>query len=396
MDQAAQAPLPGALDGVRVLDFTTVMSGPFATRLLADLGAEVLKVESFEGDQVRGRPPMREGFSRYFGMLNSGKRSIALNLKAPATVALIKRLAPRFDIVVENFRPGVMRRLGLDYETLAALNPRLIYCAVSGYGQEGPMAHSPAYAPVIHAASGFDIVNQRYQDGATRPATGGIFVADVLGGTAAFGAIQAALFQRERTGRGQMIDVAMLDAMVGMLVFEVQEAQFPGGSRRPLYRPLATNDGHIVVAPTSGRNFEQLADAVGHPEWRDDPRFRTAADRNTHWDTLLDLAEAWTSQRSAEEAEDILSRHGVPCARYRDLPEVLADSHLAQRGSFQEISDGGGRYLVPNPPFKMSGSIAQARDHVPVLGEDGDAVLTGELGLDASEVEALRRDGAIL
>lgn len=331
--------MAGALDGVRVLDFTSVMAGPFATRMLADLGAEVIKVESLEGDQVRARPPKRDGHSAYFGNLNAGKQSIACNLKSPEIIDLIKQLVATCDVLVENFRPGVMARFGLDFAALAAINSRLIYCSISGYGQTGPKALFPAYAPVIHAASGFDMVNLRYQDGADRPATSGIFIADVLGGTHAFGAIQAALYQRERTGQGQHIDLSMLEAMVGMLVFETQEAQFPGDARRPLYTPLKTNDGFIMVAPTSPRNFEQLSDAVGHPEWRDDPRFLTNADRNANWATLLALTEEWTLERSAADAEAILSRHGVPCARYREIGELLDDPQLAARGAFAQVHD---------------------------------------------------------
>ena len=384
--------MAGALDGVRVLDFTSVMAGPFATRMLADLGAEVIKVESLEGDQVRARPPKRDGHSAYFGNLNAGKQSIACNLKSPEIIDLIKQLVATCDVLVENFRPGVMARFGLDFATLAAINPRLIYCSISGYGQTGPKALFPAYAPVIHAASGFDMVNLRYQDGADRPATSGIFIADVLGGTHAFGAIQAALYQRERTGQGQHIDLSMLEAMVGMLVFETQEAQFPGDARRPLYTPLKTNDGFIMVAPTSPRNFEQLSDAVGHPEWRDDPRFLTNADRNANWATLLALTEAWTIERSAAEAEAILSRHGVPCARYREIGELLDDPQLAARGAFAQVHDGAGTFKVPNPPFRMSGSRVEARDHVARLGEDGATVLAG-LGLSAEVVAALRASG---
>lgn len=384
--------MAGALDGVRVLDFTSVMAGPFATRMLADLGADVIKVESLEGDQVRARPPKRDGHSAYFGNLNAGKQSIACNLKSPEIIALMKQLVATCDVLVENFRPGVMARFGLDFATLAAINPRLIYCSISGYGQTGPKALFPAYAPVIHAASGFDMVNLRYQDGADRPATSGIFIADVLGGTHAFGAIQAALYQRERTGQGQHIDLSMLEAMVGMLVFETQEAQFPGDARRPLYTPLKTNDGFIMVAPTSPRNFEQLSDAVGHPEWRDDPRFLTNADRNANWATLLALTEEWTLERSAADAEAILSRHGVPCARYREIGELLDDPQLAARGAFAQVHDGAGAFKVPNPPFRMSGSRAEARDHVARLGEDGAAVL-GALGVSADAVAALRARG---
>lgn len=379
-----------ALTGVRVLDFTSVMAGPFATRMMADLGAEVVKIESLDGDQVRARPPVRDGYSTYFGHLNAGKRSLACNLKSPEIRALICDLVQRFDVVVENFRPGVMKRFGLDYAALSAINPRIIYCSISGYGQEGPKAHHPAYAPVIHAASGFDMVNLKYQDHMDRPATSGIFVADVLGGTHAFGAIQAALYQREKTGRGQYIDLSMLEAMVGMLVFETQEAQFPGGGRRPLYTPLRTTDGFIMVAPTSPRNFEQLSEAVGHPEWREDPRFLTNADRNANWPALLALTEEWTRERSAAEAEDILSRHGVPCARYREMADVLDDPQLEARGAFTRISDGAGSFAVPNPPFRMSGSKAQARDHVAGLGEDGAAVLQRELGVSADMIAELR------
>ncbi|MES2173493.1 MAG: CaiB/BaiF CoA-transferase family protein [Pseudomonadota bacterium] len=395
MAEESKGAAVGALDGVRVLDFTSVMAGPFATRMLADLGAEVIKVESLEGDQVRARPPKRDGFSAYFGNLNAGKQSIACNLKSPEIIALIKQLVATCDVLVENFRPGVMARFGLDFAALHKANPRLIYCSISGYGQTGPKALSPAYAPVIHAASGFDMVNLRYQDGADRPATSGVFIADVLGGTHAFGAIQAALYQREKTGAGQHIDLSMLEAMVGMLVFETQEAQFPGDARRPLYTPLKTNDGFIMVAPTSPRNFEQLTDAVGHPEWRDDPRFLTNADRNANWATLLALTEEWTRERSAEESEAILSRHGVPCGRYREIDELLDDPQLASRGAFAEISDGAGSFKVPNPPFRMSGSRAEARNHVARLGEEGAEILS-RLGVDEAAVAALRARGDLL
>ncbi|QBM77641.1 CoA transferase [Sphingomonas sp. AAP5] len=371
------------------------MAGPFATRMLADLGADVLKVESLEGDQVRARPPMRDGRSAYFGHLNAGKRSIALNLKAPEAIAIIRELVAEYDILVENFRPGVMQRFGLDYESVAAINPRLIYCSISGYGQTGPKAQNPAYAPVIHAASGFDIVNMRYQDGADRPATGGIFVADVLGGTYAFAAIQTALYQREKTGEGQMIDVSMMEAMVGMLVFETQEAQFPGGNKRPLYTPLKTTDGFVMVAPTSPRNFEQLCDATGHPEWRDDPRFRTNADRNANWPALLGLAEVWTLQHSAAEAERILAEHGVPCAQYRDVPAVLEDPQLQSRAAFKRIEDGSGSFLVTNPPFRMSGARVEVRNLVAGLGEHGADVLRDELRMDAERVATLKATGTL-
>jgi CoA:oxalate CoA-transferase len=384
-----------ALDGVRVLDFTTVMAGPFATRLLADLGADVVKIESAEGDQVRARPPLREGFSSYFGHLNAGKRSLVLNLKSPAAVGLIKQLVSRFDIVVENFRPGVMQRLGLDYATLAAIQPRLIYCSISGYGQTGPKAQSAAYAPVVHAASGFESVMLQYQEGQTKPATNGIFIADVLAAVYAFGAIQTALYQREKTGRGQCIDVSMFEGMLGLLVFEVQEAQFPGDFRRPLHAPLRAADGFVIIAPISTRNFEQLCAATRHPEWLMDERFRTTAARNANWKALLAATETWTRDKPAAEVERIMSNHGVPCSRYRTVAEVLTDPQLAARGSLTEISDGAGSFQVVNPPFRMSDSTATAQNSVAALGQHGAEILQAELGLDAKDIEALREEGAL-
>jgi crotonobetainyl-CoA:carnitine CoA-transferase CaiB-like acyl-CoA transferase len=389
------APSRRALSGVCVLDFTAVMAGPFATRLLADLGADVVKIESTEGDQVRARPPLRNGFSSYFGHLNAGKRSLVLNLKSRDAVDLIKALVGKFDIVVENFRPGVMQRLGLDYEALSQINPRLIYCSISGYGQTGPKSQSAAYAPVVHAASGFDTVMLNYQDGQTTPATNGIFIADVLAASYAFGAIQAALYQREKTGRGQFVDVSLLEGMIGMLVFEVQEAQFPGDFRRPLHAPLKTQDGFVIIAPISTRNFEQLCVATGHPEWQSDERFRTTATRNANWKALLSATESWTAHKTSAEVERVMSEHGVPCSRYRSVSEVLADPQLAARNSLSEVSDGAGKFLVVNPPFRMSASLVAAGCEVPELGEHGGDILESELGLDAERIKALRENGTL-
>jgi crotonobetainyl-CoA:carnitine CoA-transferase CaiB-like acyl-CoA transferase len=203
-----------AFAGIRVLDFSTTIAGPHCTRLLADLGAEVIKIEPPEGEIMRSRPPLRNGASTSFGQLNAGKKSVVLDLKSPAAVAAIRTLAARADILVENFRPGVMQRLNIDYATLAPLNPRLIYCAISGFGQTGPSSQLPAYAPVVHAAAGYDMAHLRYQTGRTRPDYCGIFIADVAAGTYAFGAIAAALHHRHATGRGQLVDVSMLETML--------------------------------------------------------------------------------------------------------------------------------------------------------------------------------------
>jgi len=233
-------PRSGPLQGIRVLDFTAMLAGPHCARLMADLGAEVIKIEGPEGDLIRARPPLRQGSSTYFGALNCGKKSVAIDLKADAAKTIIYELARKSDVVVENFRPGVMARLGFDHATLAKHNPRLVYCSISGYGQQGSGATRAAYAPIVHAASGYDAANLTYQAEQDTPASTGIFIADILAGAYAFGAIQAALVHRERTGQGQAIDVSLMDSMLNLMVFECQEAQFPSEQRskgaRSMYR----------------------------------------------------------------------------------------------------------------------------------------------------------------
>lgn len=363
------------LAGIRVVDFTSMIAGPYCTRLLADCGAEVLKVEEPHGDHMRSRPPLRDGHSAYFGHLNAGKKSVALDLKSAEGRAAAQQLVAASDVVVENFRPGVMKRLGLDHASLAVAKPDLIYCAISGFGQTGPRAGQPAYAPVVHAASGFDHTQFTYQDGQDKPAKTGIFVADVLAAVYAFGAIQTALIGRLRHGNGQFIDVALMDSMINLLVFECQEAQFPSKGRRPLYVPMRASDGFVIVAPVNQRNFEQLADAVGCPEWKADPRFATVAARTAHWDALMAAIETWTSPRPARQCEDQLMAAGVPCSRYLSVAEAMADPQLAARGSLATVNDGAGSFLVPNPPFRFGdGSVGVGSD-VPALGADNESML---------------------
>ncbi|MDI1285538.1 MAG: CoA transferase [Reyranella sp.] len=363
------------LAGMRVVDFTSMIAGPYCTRLLADCGAEVLKIEEPHGDHMRSRPPLRDGHSTYFGHLNAGKKSVALDLKSVEGREAAQSLVAASDVVVENFRPGVMKRLGLDYAVLSTARPDLVYCSISGFGQTGPRAEQPAYAPVIHAASGFDHTQFTYQDGQDRPAKTGIFVADVLAAVYAFGAIQTALIARLRHGTGQFIDVALMDSMINLLVFECQEAQFPSKDRRPLYVPMRARDGFVIVAPVNQRNFEQLADAVGHPEWKADPRFATIAARTTHWDALMAAIEGWTAPRPARQCEDLLMAAGVPCSRYLTMAEAMADPQLAARGSLATVHDGAGAFLVPNPPFRFADRSVGVGPDVPALGADTAAAL---------------------
>ena len=379
--------MTGALDRVRVLDFTTTIAGPHCTRLLADLRAEVIKIEAPEGDMMRTRPPLREGASTSFGQLNAGKKSIVLDLKAPEAVAAVRRLVATADVVVENFRPGVMRRFGLDYETLAPIKPELIYCAISGYGQTGPSSQLPAYAPVIHAASGYDLAHMAYQGEMRRPDYCGIYIADVLTGTYAFGAITTALYQRQLTGRGQMIDVSMLESMLSLTLSEIQTAQFslpPLG--RPIFGPVATKDGYINLSIASERTFQNLAIASGHPQWITDPRFAQYPDRRANWGELIDEVEVWSKERTTEEVQASFDRQGVPSSPYRTVKEAMADPQLAHREAFAEIHDAGGTFQALNPPFRMSATRAAAVPHVAALGEHTEELLA-EIGYTPTEIE---------
>ena len=387
-------PRPGILDGVRVLDFTAMMSGPYATRMMADLGAEVIKIEPPEGDHIRSRPPMRAGRSTYFAQLNCGKKSLALDLKTPRAVALVKELVVSADVVVENYRPGVIKRLGLDYETLAALNPKLVYCSISGFGQTGSWAGRSAYAPVLHAGSGYDMATLNYQDGIERPLKNGIFVADVLGGSLAFGAIQAALFRAARTGKGDQVDLSLMDAMLSLLVYECQEAQFPSERRRPLYQPTKARDGFVLIAPVSQNNFEALARATGHPEWIRDARFATIHAREHHWGELMALLDDWAGELSAAECEEAMHKGGVPCSRYLSVGQAMQLPPVVERQAMQTIADGSGAFDVPNPAFRFLQTAAHARNSVPELGADGPALLQG-LGLSAAAIDALVADGVL-
>jgi len=383
------------LQGVRVLDFTTTIAGPHCARLLADLGADVTKIESPDGDLMRTRPPLRGGASSYFGQLNAGKRSLVLDLKRPEAVEIVKRLVAGADLLVENFRPGVMTRLGLDYESLQPLRPELIYCAISGYGQTGPSSGLPAYAPVIHAASGYDIAHLSYQDGRTRPDNNGVFIADVLTGTYAFGAIMAALHQRQSTGHGQLVDVSMLESMLTMTLAEIQRAQFPlPAPGRPMFGPLQTRDGYLMLAVASERTFRDLARAAGREDWLDDPRFAAYADRRRNWHLFMEELEGWSRQLSTVECQAALDRTGVPCSPYRTVEEAMGDAQLAHRDAFAEVRDAGGTFRALNPPFRFSRAPAAARPFAAALGEHGDEVLA-KAGYSEEEIQAFRKAGVL-
>jgi crotonobetainyl-CoA:carnitine CoA-transferase CaiB-like acyl-CoA transferase len=374
--------------GLRVLDFSTTIAGPHCTRMLADMGAEVIKVESVEGETMRTRPPLRNNFSTVFGQLNVGKKSLVLDLKSPKAIEIIGRLVAGTDILVENFRPGVMRRLKLDYSSLQHLNPKLIYCSISGYGQTGPSAELPAYAPVIHAASGYDMAHLSYQPGRSRPDYCGIYHADVVTGVYAFGAISAALYQRHSSQKGQHIDVSMLESMLSLTLNELQWSQFEVKlPKRPMFGPLETADGYVMLAIASEKTFQSLIKVIGHPEWIADPRFARYADRRDNWADLMNGVETWSRTLATEKCLAELNGHGVPCSAYRTVAEALRDPQIAHRGALSEVRDGGGAFKVLNLPFRMSGTNISAGKRMASLGEHTVAFLR-ETGLSEDEIAA--------
>ena len=374
--------------GLRVLDFSTTIAGPHCTRMLADMGAEVIKIETAEGETMRTRPPVRNQCSTAFGQLNIGKNSLVLDLKSAAGIEVIRRLIASTDVLVENFRPGVMRRLKLDYGSLQGLNPKLIYCSISGYGQTGPSAELPAYAPVIHAASGYEMAHLAYQPGRSRADYCGIYHADVLTGVYAFGAISAALYQRHGTRLGQHIDVSMLESMLSLTLNELQWSQFEvKPTQRPMFGPIATADGYVMVAIASEKTFQSLMKVIGHPEWVRDPRFAVYADRRDNWGDLMDGVEAWSRAVTTKECLAALNAEGVPSSAYRTVAQALDDPQIAHRGALAEVEDGGGTFKVLNLPFRMSGAGVSAARRMATLGEHTVAYLR-ETGLSEDEIAA--------
>ena len=239
----------------------------------------------------------------------------------------------------------------------------------------------------MHAASGFDLAQVEYQGGG-RPANTATFIGDVFGGMSAFGAVQTALYRRSVTGHGQYLDVALMDGMLNMLVYECQEAQAPSSEKIRVYQPLKTSDGYIVAAPTSQKNFEQLAQAVGHAEWITDERFAKTRAREAHWAELMQLIESWCVNHTSQQCEATLLAGGVPCTRYRTVDEAMNDAQMKARGGMSRVRDRMGEYQVPNAPFQMPGLATAARPHVPELGEHTVQLLTTLLGYGEEQARA--------
>jgi CoA:oxalate CoA-transferase len=381
-------PADDPMSGLRVVDFSTLVAGPWATRLMADCGAEVIKIESVgEGDLLRYAPPIVDGMSRVFAQFNCGKKSVALDLKSAADVETARRLVDQADVVVENFRPGVMDRLGLGFAEAARRNPRLVYCSISGFGQNGPLAGEAAYAPVVHAMTGFDMAVLAAEDDGAQPRAASVMIADVVAASYAFGAVQTALLRRERFGVGGFVDVTLVESMMSLVAIQLQEAQAPAPIRSAAFRPVRTVDGYIVSPLVNARNFLALFSVIGRPDWATDALIAKPGAIARRRREVEDQLAAWAAGRSSAECVRLLNAAGAPCGAYATAADALVHPHLAARGSFSELEDADGVFKVLSPPFRFGGARAASDAFVARLGEHTAEVLAG---LAASEPSVLR------
>ncbi len=401
MKQEVSSALP--LDGVMVLDFTRVLAGPFCTMLLGDLGADVIKIEPPDGDETRGwGPPFApDGTSAYYLCANRSKRSITLNLKHPDAQQIARDLADRAQVVVENFKPGGMARFGLDYETLRARSPALVYASITGYGQTGAFRDRPGYDFVIQAQSGLMAITGEV-DGA--PMKVGVAICDVVAGLFAASSILAALCGAQRTGVGRYLDIALLDtaaaALVNVAAGALISAQDAGryGSAHPSivpYQPFMASDRPFALAVGSDRQFRALCAVIGHPEWADDPRFATNRARVTNRTALIPLLEAIFVEKPAAAWIEACLGAGIPAGEINTVGEMLNSAQIAARGLIHEIDLDGMAARILGSPVHLDGAPLPIRRLPPKLGADTDAILRDMLGLSAAAVERLRADGAL-
>ena len=397
------APRTGALTGLTVLDLTRVLSGPFATMTLADLGADVVKIEQpGTGDDTRQwGPPFQGDEAAYFLSVNRNKRSLAVDLKLTDGLALVRDLARRADVVVENFRPGTAARLGLGYDDLSADNPGLVYASISGYGQTGPDSHRAGYDAIAQARSGIMSVTGE-ADGP--PVRVGVSSADLVAGMWAVIGILAALRERDRSGQGQWVDISLLDGSVSWLTY-VAAGYFATGTRPPRYgsahptiapyQGFATKDGELMLAVGNDAIWRRFAPAAGLDELVADPRFATNPLRVSHRDELLPLvADAMASRTSAQWVE-VLDAAGVPVGPIQTVDEVVTDPQVLARGMVGEVEHPtAGTLRTIGCPVRLTATPPQVRTAPPLLGQHTDDVLA-ELGVDAERLTALRASGAV-
>ncbi len=395
--------LTAPLEGLVVVDLTRVLAGPYATMILADLGAEVIKIEQpGQGDEARGVGPFKNGVSAYFTSINRGKRSVTLDLKKPRGRDILLGLLEGADVLCENFRPGVMGRLGLDYASLAPRFPRLVYAATSGFGQTGPDAGRPAYDLVVQARSG--LMSITGEPGGP-PVRVGVSISDLSGALFTLVGLFSALEARHRTGRGQMVDVALLDSTVALLENAVLryditgESPGPLGTRHPTVTPFeafATRTAPIVIAVSNDAQWRRFCDASGRDDLAADLRFATNQSRTAHYEALRAELVKTFAAHSAEAWLEMLSRADVPCGPIQTVGEAVEDPQITARGMIAEVLQPRlGRLRMAWTPVRLSETPPVGARPAPDLGEHTEAVLRERLGLSEADLERLWGEGVI-
>ena len=394
----------GALEGITVLDLTRVLAGPFSTMMLADMGADVIKIEQAgKGADERQNGPFKNGESAYFMNLNRNKKGITLNLKAPQGKEIFKELVKKADIVVENYRPGTMEKLGLGYEVLKEINPRIIYGAVSGFGQYGPYSQRPGYDIISQAMSGL-MSTSGWPGG--QPTRSGTAMGDVLGGLSVTIGILAALNNRAHTGLGQMVDVALVDSAVASLeiinMIYLVEGRLPQriGNRYEAVYPydsFQAKDDLVIIAGGNDKLWHSICNTIGRPELSEHPQYKLNRDRVANHAAVKEIVEEWTRQHTVQEITDLLLEAGVPAAPIFNIEQVTKDPHIAgAREMFvNTVHPKAGPITLTGPHIKLSDTKASVRTPAPALGEHNEEILSTMLGLSAAEVAGLKSEGVL-
>ncbi len=391
------------LKGIKVVDMTAAMAGPFCTMLLADMGAEVLKIEPpGRGDMLRDfGPPFIEGESAYFLLVNRNKRSMTLNLRTPEGLEILKRLANEADIVVESFRPNVKHKLGVDYETLSATNPGLIYCSISGFGQDGPLAYRPGFDPIAQGMSGLMSVTGYPDTGPTRV---GVAIGDSLGGIFAMYGILLALIERNRSGKGQYVSTSLLEGLVAVLGFQAAKyfgtGEVPGrnGNDHAMMSPYGTfqtKDGYINIAAGNQGMWERLCKTLGIEELIQDERFLTVKDRVANRPALSAILNEKLQEKNSEEWIEILNDAGVACGPILNIKEVFENEQVLHLKMLEEIEHPHcGKIRTIGIPTKLSRTPGTVRKAPPLMGEDTDEVLR-EMGFPEEKIKEFHEGGIV-